>query len=165
MLDASGAITETTCEAPRSGSGAVRQKMHHDLMAHHHRGDVQACALRASDFYGPGVTASTMGERVFGDLVKRKAAQLLVRADAPHSVAYIGDVGGAMATLGMAAEHQPSWGKVWLAPHAPAQTREQIVQRACALLDQPIRFSIVAPWMIRLAGLFYDDTKASIEMQ
>ena len=164
MLDPSQPMTEHSAEAPRSVKGRVRQQMHHDLMASHQRGDVQVSVLRASDFYGPGVTVSAMGERVFGNLVKGKAAQVMVRADCPHSFAFIGDVGKAMATLGLADAGQPTWGKVWLAPHAAAHTQQALVGQACALLGMQPKLSLVKPWLLQLVGLFNADAKASVEM-
>lgn len=164
MLDASQPMTEHSAEAPRSVKGQVRQQMHHDLMARHQQGDVQASVLRASDFYGPGVTMSAMGERVFGNLLKGKSAQVLVRTDCPHSFAFICDVGKAMATLGLAAAGQPTWGNVWMAPHAAPQTQQDIVTQACVLLGMAPKLTVVSPWMMRLVGLFNADAKASVEM-
>jgi nucleoside-diphosphate-sugar epimerase len=165
MLDASNVISESSAEAPRSVKGRVRQQMHHALMAQQRSGDLQVSVLRASDYYGPGVTVSALGERVFGNLVQGKAAQVMVRADLPHSVAYIGDVGQALARLGMADAQHANWGKVWFAPHAPAQTQADIVRHACELLGMPNKLSVAAPWMIQMVGLFNADAKASIEMQ
>jgi nucleoside-diphosphate-sugar epimerase len=164
MLDASQPMTETSPEAPRSAKGRVRQQMHHDLMHHHRSGDLQLSVLRASDFYGPGVTVSAMAERVFGALTRAKPAQVLVRGDCLHSYAFIGDVGAAMATLGVADSAQSTWGKVWLAPHAPAVTQQALVEHACALLGMPTKLSVVQPWMLRMVGWFNADAKASIEM-
>ena len=164
MLDPGQPMTEHSAEAPRSVKGRVRQQMHHDVMARHQQGDVQASVLRASDFYGPGVTVSAMGERVFGNLVKGKPAQVLVRADCPHSFAFIGDVGKAMATLGLADAGQSTWGKLWLAPHAAAQTQQAVVAQACAWLGMTPKCKVVSPWMMKLVGLFNADAKASVEM-
>jgi nucleoside-diphosphate-sugar epimerase len=164
MLDASQTMKEQSAEAPRSVKGRVRQQMHHDLMARHQRGDVRVSVLRSSDFYGPGVTVSAMGERVFGNLVKGKPAQAMVRADCLHSFAYIGDVGNAMATLGLADDGPSTWGKVWLAPHATAQTQQAFVAQACALLGMQPKLTVVKPWLLQLVGLFNADAKASVEM-
>ncbi|NJS37492.1 MAG: hypothetical protein HC765_15580 [Brachymonas sp.] len=136
--------------------------MHGDLMAHHERGDLKVSVLRASDFYGPGVTVSALGARALGHLVQGKPAQIMVRADQLHSFAFIGDVGQALATLGMANQGQQTWGKVWLAPHAPAQTQQAWVDQACNLLAMPSKLSVVQPWMLRIVGLFNADAKASI---
>ncbi len=164
MLDASELMTEHSRQAPRSLKGRVRQQMHHDLMRHHHNADLQVAVLRASDFYGPGVTVSAMGERALGNLVKGKAAQVMVRSDRLHSFAFIGDVGKAMAHLGMADAGQATWGKAWLAPHALAMTQQAFVAKACELLGTPTQLSVVQPWMLHLVGLFNADARASIEM-
>jgi nucleoside-diphosphate-sugar epimerase len=164
MLDAGQPMTEHSAEAPRSVKGRLRQQMHHDLMARHQQGDVQVSVLRASDFYGPGVTVSAMGERVFGNLTKGKSAQLMVRADCPHSFAFIGDVGKAMATLGLADADQSTWGKAWLAPHAAPLTQQALVAQACAMLGRQPKVSLVKPWLLHLVGLFNADAKASVEM-
>ena len=164
MLDPSQPMTEQTPAAPRSIKGRVRQQMHQDLMRHHQKGDLQVSVLRASDFYGPGVTVSAMGERAFGNLVRGKPAQVMARQDCLHSFAYIGDVGKALANLGMADEGYSTWGQVWLAPHAAAQTQEAFVAKACGLLGIQPQFTVVQPWMLRLVGMFNADAKASVEM-
>lgn len=164
MLDASQPMTEQSPQAPRSIKGRVRQQMHQDLMKHHQEGDLQVSVLRASDFYGPGVTVSAMGERAFGNLVRGKPAQVMARLDCLHSFAFIGDVGKALANLGMADEGHSTWGQVWLAPHAAAQTQQTFVAQACGLLGMKPQLTVVQPWMLRLVGLFNADAKASIEM-
>ena len=164
MLDANKPMTERSAEAPRSVKGKVRLQMHHDLMAHHKKGDLEVSVLRASDFYGPGVTVSAMGERVFGNLMKAKPAQVMVRDDCLHSFAYIGDVGKAMATLGLADSGHSTWGHVWLAPHAAALTQRAFVAQACELQGMQPKWSVVPPWLLRLVGFFDTDAKASLEM-
>ena len=164
MLDPSQPMTEQSPEAPRSIKGRVRQQMHHDLMRHHQKGDLQVGVMRSSDFYGPGVTVSAMGQRAFGNLVRGKPAQVTARRDCLHSFAFIGDVGKALANLGLADEGHSTWGRVWLVPHAVAQTQEAFVAQACGLLAMQLKLTVVQPWMLRLVGFFNADAKASIEM-
>lgn len=164
MLDASQPMTEQSPEAPRSIKGRVRQQMHQDLMGHYQKGDLQVGVLRASDFYGPGVTVSAMGQRAFGNLVRGKPAQVTARRDCLHSFAFIGDVGKALANLGLADAGHSTWGRVWLAPHAVAQTQEAFISQACGLLAMQPQLTVVRPWLLRLVGLFNADAKASIEM-
>jgi nucleoside-diphosphate-sugar epimerase len=164
MLDADVTMTETSPVGPRSGKGALRQSMHEALMDHHRRGDLRVVTVRSSDYYGPGVTTSGMGQRMFGPLVRGKAASVMGRADLPHSVAFIEDVGRALATAGCSDDPQV-WGRVWLAPHADPVTQAWMVDTAGRLLGRPCRLSVLGPWMLRLAGLFNADAKASIEMQ
>lgn len=77
---------------------------------------MRAACLRASDYYGPGVTQAALGE-------------------------------------------------VWFAPHAPAVTQREMVERAAALagVDTP-RIISLPPWMLRVAGFFTPSAKATIEM-
>lgn len=164
MMDADSTITETSRVAPSSAKGAVRLEMHERLRALHQAGDLCIVALRASDYYGPGVRTSIMGERVFSRLVAGKAAQVMGRTDQPHSLAFIADVGEAMATLGCSTD-AALWGRAWLAPHAPPATQAEVIAMACRLLDQPTKLSALPGWALPLIGLFSADARASVEMQ
>jgi nucleoside-diphosphate-sugar epimerase len=161
MYDASKPITESSPVAPVSRKGALRQKMAEDVMAAHARGDLRTTTLRASDYYGPGVLASALGERVLGYLVAGKKAQVSGSTNMPHSFAYIEDVGLAAATLGT---RENALGQVWIAPHAPARTQGQMVEEACKALGIEPRMSTVSPLMMRVAGLFIPAARASVEM-
>jgi nucleoside-diphosphate-sugar epimerase len=161
MYDSSKPMTEASPVAPASKKGALRQKMAEEVMAAHQRGEVRATALRSSDYYGPGVLGSALGERVFGNLVAGKKAQLSGSTNMQHSFAYIEDVGLAAATLGT---NDTALGQVWIAPHAPAITQGQMVEEACRVLGIEPRISAVSPVMMRLAGLFISGARASVEM-
>lgn len=161
MYDSSKPITEDSPIAPVSKKGALRQKMAEEVMALHSRGEVRAVALRSSDYYGPGVVGSALGEMVFGNLVAGKKARMLGSAGTLHSFSYIEDVGHAAAVLGT--NDTPSGG-VWIAPHAPAKTQGELVEEACRVLCTETRGSVVSPFMMRLAGLFVTDARASVEM-
>jgi nucleoside-diphosphate-sugar epimerase len=161
MYDSSKAMTEDSPVAPVSKKGALRQKMAEEVMAAHLRGEVRATALRSSDYYGPGVLGSALGERVFGNLVAGKKAQIIGSAKMPHSFSYIEDVGLAAATLGT---NDKALGQVWIAPHAPARTQGKMVEDACRVLGIEPRISAVSPLMIRLVGLFTPEARASAEM-
>lgn len=161
MYDASGPISEASRIAPVSRKGALRQRMAEAVMALHASGAIRAAALRSSDYYGPGVTQSALGERVFGPLVAGKTPQVLGSATLPHSFAYIEDVGVAAALLGM---REAAMGEVWIAPHAPARTQGEMVAEAARVSGVPARTSVVSATMLRLAGLFVPAARASVEM-
>lgn len=161
MYDSSGVITEDSPVRPRSKKGQVRAEMAAEVMAAHQRGDVRAAALRSSDYYGPGVLLSAMGERVFGSLVAGKKAQLTAAADVPHSWAYIEDVGRAAAILGT---NEAALGKAWIAPHAPACTQAEMVKTAAQVLGTEPQYVVVSSMMMRLVGLFNPGARASVEM-
>ncbi|MDX9701165.1 NAD-dependent epimerase/dehydratase family protein [Rhodanobacter lindaniclasticus] len=161
MYDSSKSMNEASPVAPVSGKGALRQKMAEQVMAAHTRGEVRTTTLRSSDYYGPGVLGSALGERVFGNLVAGKTAQLSGSTTMPHSFAYIEDVGLAAAALG---RHDKALGQVWIAPHAPVRTQGQMVEEACRVLGVDPRISAVSPLMMRVVGLFVPAARASVEM-
>ncbi|MGB4441101.1 MAG: NAD-dependent epimerase/dehydratase family protein [Coriobacteriia bacterium] len=161
MYDSSDVMSEAALIAPVSKKGTLRQHMAEEVMAAHERGEIRAVALRSSDYYGPGVTGSAFGDMVFGNLVAGKKAQVSGSLSKPHSFAYIEDVGRAAAELGV---RDDVLGRVWIAPHAPAQTQGQMVEAACRLLGVPMKATGISPMMMRLAGLFIPQAKAGVEM-
>ena len=161
MFDSSKPMTEASPVAPVSAKGMLRKRMAEDVTAAHARGDVRTTALRSSDYYGPGVLGSALGERVFGNLVAGKKAQISGSTKMPHSFAYIEDVGHAVAALGT---HDKALGQVWIAPHAPVRTQGQMVEEACRVLGVEPSISAVSPLMMRLVGLFIPAARASVEM-
>lgn len=161
MYDTAPPITEQSRVSPRSTKGVLRAAMADELRSAHERGEVQVTSLRSSDYYGPGVRASAMGERVFGPLLDHGKPQLLGSADTPHSFAYIEDVGRAAVTIAMRDE---ALGKVWIAPHAPPVTQGEIVRMACALLGTTPSYSVLSATMLRMAGIFIPGARANVEM-
>jgi nucleoside-diphosphate-sugar epimerase len=161
MYDSSKPITEDSPILPRSKKGELRARMAEEVMAAHQRGDIRATALRSSDYYGPGVLGSALGEMVFGNLVSGKKAQLGGSAVMPHSFAYIEDVGRAATMLGT---RQDSLGRAWIAPHAPALTQGAMVEKACRALQINPQMTVVSPLMMRIAGFFIPEARASVEM-
>lgn len=161
MYDSSQPIREDTPVRPRAKKGELRARMAQEVMDAHRRGDIQATTLRSSDYYGPGVLGSAMGEMIFGNLKAGKKAQVGGAADVPHSWAYIEDVGRAAAMLGTRLE---ALGEVWIAPHAPARTQGEMVHLAAEALGVPPQMSVISPMMMRLGGLFIPEARASVEM-
>jgi len=161
MYDARSTITEDSPVHPRSTKGELRARMADELMEAHEVGQIRAAVLRSSDYYGPGVTASALAERVFGNLITKKKAQVLGSATQLHSFAYIEDVGRAAAMLGTTEE---ALGRIWIAPHAPPRTQGDLVERACKTLGLPVRMSVVSPLKLRLAGLFDSGARETVEM-
>lgn len=161
MYDPSKPMMEESPIVPKSKKGKLRAKMAEEVMAAHQRGEIRAAALRSSDYYGPGVLGSALGEMIFGNLVAGKKAQIGGSAVMPHSFAYIEDVGKAAAILGTREE---ALGEVWIAPHAPALSQGEVVEMACQMLEIEPRISVISPMMMRLAGLFVPEARATVEM-
>jgi len=161
MYDTSAPIREDARLAPTSRKGELRWRMGEEVMAAHLRGQLRATQLRSADYYGPGVTGSAWGERVFGPLVAGKPAQLTGSLDVPHAVAYIEDVGRAVAEL---ATREEALGRVWIAPHASARTQREMVAMAAAAAGVEPRASGMGPLMMRLGGLFVPMAREMVEM-
>lgn len=161
MYDSSKPMTEESPIRPKSKKGELRAKMADEVMAAHKRGEVRATALRSSDYYGPGVLGSALGEMVFGNLAAGKKAQLGGSAEMPHSWAYIEDVGRAAAILGTQDE---ALGKVWIAPHAAPVTQGKVVEIAAQFLDTKPQYSVLSKFMMWMGGLFIPAARASVEM-
>ncbi len=162
MYDSSaGPITEQTRIAPASKKGELRAGMAEEVLAAHERGDVRAAILRSSDYYGPGVTGSALGDRVFPPILAGKAGEVLGGLDIPHSYAYIEDVARAAVELGTRDE---ALGRVWIAPHAPAPTQRQVLERVFDLAGRAPKYTTVTPTKMRLAGLFISGAREMVEM-
>jgi nucleoside-diphosphate-sugar epimerase len=161
MYDSSKPMNEESPILPKSKKGKLRAKMAEEVMTAQFRGEVRATALRSSDYYGPGVLGSALGEMVFGNLVAGKKAQLSGSAEMPHSWAYIEDVGQAAAILGTQDE---ALGKVWIAPHAAPVTQGKVVEMAAQFLDTKPQYSVLSKFMMWMGGLFIPAARASVEM-
>ena len=161
MYDSAQPMVEDSPVRPRSKKGELRAQMADEVITAHRRGEIQATALRSGEYYGPGVVGSALGERVFGNLVSGKKAQLTGSPGTPHSWAYIEDVGLAAAILGTS-DDAP--GEVWIAPHAIPSTQQEMLEIAAQELGVEPQYSVVSPMMMRLAGLFVPAARESVEM-
>lgn len=161
MYDSSKPMNEDSLIAPRSKKGELRARMAEEVMAANKRGDIRAAALRSSDYIGPGVLGSALGEMVFGNLVSGKKAQVGGSADTLHSFAYIENVGRSAAILGTREE---ALGKVWITPHGPPVTQRTMVEMASRALGIAPRMTVVSPLMMRIAGIFIPGARATVEM-
>ncbi|MFN2322369.1 MAG: NAD-dependent epimerase/dehydratase family protein [Trueperaceae bacterium] len=161
MYDPSRVIVEDGAIAPVGRKGALRQRLAQEVRDAHDAGRVRAAALRSADYYGPGVTGSAWGDRAFAPLVAGKAAQLTGSMDAKHSLAYVEDVGRAVAVL---ATRDDLLGATWFAPHAPARTQRDLLEFAAGAAGVPPRASAMGTAMMRFGGLFVPQARAMVEM-
>jgi nucleoside-diphosphate-sugar epimerase len=75
--------------------------------------------------FGPLVSESLVGARLFGPLLAGKSAQIFANLDAPHSVSFVRDIARALVTVGA---HDAALGRAWHAPNAPAVTLRQLIE-------------------------------------
>jgi nucleoside-diphosphate-sugar epimerase len=108
------------------------------------------------------VLGSVVGETVFGDLEKGKAANVLGNIDLPHTYTFIDDFGKALVVLG---EHDEALGQVWHVPSAAPITTRQFVTLAADALGVPPKMRTAGPLMMRLVGLFVPEVREMIELE
>ncbi|MCB0979837.1 MAG: hypothetical protein KDB17_04195, partial [Ilumatobacter sp.] len=130
--------------------GAMRARMATDLLEAHAAGRLRATLARASDFYGPGVLGSAMGERVVPRVLAGKKVSVLGSADLPHSFSYMPDVVRTMATL---ATDERAWGRAWHVPNAPAGTQREFVAALAAAAGTEVKVSTVPHVALSALGL------------
>jgi nucleoside-diphosphate-sugar epimerase len=147
-----GPMTETTTLAAPGRKGKVRVKMWQDALSAHQAGRVRATEVRGSDFYGPNVLNSHMGERVVPRVLAGKAVQLFGDPDMLHSYTYVPDMARALVT---AATDPLAWGQAWHAPTNDATTGRAMVAALCRAAGvTPVKVSSMPQLMLTLGGLF-----------
>jgi nucleoside-diphosphate-sugar epimerase len=153
-------LTEDLSSKAAGPNGRLRAKLAARLLDAHSAGRLRATIGRASDFYGPRVRLSTVGERVFGALLRGKPAQLLGDPDLPHTVTYIYDFAEGLVTLG---ERDEALGSVWHVPSAETLSLRQFVGLVAAKAGQPARVQVTPSWIIRFLSLFNATLRAVAE--
>jgi nucleoside-diphosphate-sugar epimerase len=115
-------------------------------------GEARVAALRAPDFYGPGVGLSFLGDTSIGKLAQGKAAVFVGSADVLHDYAYVPDVARAATTLLDAPDS--AFGQAWHMPCAPTRTTRDILQIAADTLGVKLRISAMPAWMLGPSAMF-----------
>ena len=82
------------------GQGPHRAAMTQELLAARDAGRIHIAIGRASDFFGAGVTESTLGERIFANALAGRRADFIGNPDLPHTYSYVPDIAAGLATLG-----------------------------------------------------------------
>jgi nucleoside-diphosphate-sugar epimerase len=160
--DTNGApMTEDLPCGAHTRKGAVRAEMSRQLLDAHRAGKVRVAMARGSDFFGPGVLQSALGERALVPALRGKSASLLGSLDLPHSYTFIDDFGEAMAILG---ERNDALGQAWHVPNAPALTQRELMTLVFREIGSPPRMSAAGRGMMRLAGLFVPAARETVEM-
>lgn len=156
-----GPIHEGLPYQAHTRKGQLRARMAEQLAEAHAQGRVRMAAIRGASFFGPRVHESAFGERVFGPILRGKAAQLLGRMDLAHSFTYIGDFGEALAIAG---ERDEALGQHWHVPNAPPITQQAMMDLLAAELGRPIKVQAMGKTMLAFAGLFIPGARETVEM-
>ncbi len=119
-------------------------------------------ALRAPDFYGPGVGRSHIGDVGFGMLAKGKPATLLLPPDTPHAFAYVPDIGRAAVSLLDADDD--AYGQAWHVPCAPTLTARQILKLGADAIGAKLRITAIPGLVLQALGVFAPYLREMAEM-
>lgn len=157
-----GPMTEGLPLRAHTRKGRVRAAMHEDLMRAHRAGTVAVTVARGSDFFGPFVGGSAVGERGFKAVVGGKPAEVFGDPDTPHSFTFIEDFGAAMAMLG---GDDRALGEVWHVPNAPPVSMRRFFELAFRLAETPPRMRKVGALELRMLGAVVPPVREMIEMQ
>jgi nucleoside-diphosphate-sugar epimerase len=149
-------MTESTPTRPEGAKSVTRAAMSQQLLDAHARGDLEVVIGRAADLVGPGVTASSMGERVFAPALKGKKAQTLGRPDTLHSYSYAPDVGRNLVLLGSRAD---AFGQVWHLPNPETLTTRQVITKVYDAIGTKPRITTLTRPMLRAVGLVSADVR------
>jgi nucleoside-diphosphate-sugar epimerase len=145
-----GPVTEDLPWDADTQKGRTRAEMARRVLDAHDAGVVRAAIGRASDFYGPGVRDSVVGERVFGNLLQGRKAEVLGDPDKPHTYTYVEDFGRALVTLG---SDERAWGEVWHVPSPPTLSTREFVELVAEAVGVEPRMRVAPGWLLRLAGV------------
>lgn len=126
-------------------------------------GRVRVAALRAPDFYGPGVLQSHIGETGLAAIARGKAAIFVFAPDQPHDYAYVPDIGRAMVTLLDADDD--AFGQAWHMPCAPTLSTRQILAMGAAQAGVTLRLNAIPQFALPVLGLFMGFVRELREMR
>jgi nucleoside-diphosphate-sugar epimerase len=145
-------LTENLPHLATGKKGLTRAQMADELLLAHQSGKVRVAIGRASDFYGPGVKQSSLGERVFGFALSGKPVSLLGNLDKPHTYTYIDDFARGLVTL---AQEDRALGEVWHIPSAKTLTTREMLELIFDELGAASKISTLSRGMVTMIGLFH----------
>jgi len=145
-------ITEDMPYAADTKKGNLRAGMADELAVAAEEGRIEVATARASDYFGPGATVqSQFGDRVIGNALAGKPAQVIGNPDTIHSYTYSRDAGEVLATLGT---DDRAVGQVWIVPNAPARTTNELIAMVGNDLGTNIKVRVAPDFLLRVMGLF-----------
>ncbi|MEU9303462.1 NAD-dependent epimerase/dehydratase family protein [Streptomyces sp. NPDC048269] len=148
-----GPMTEKLPLAATGPKGRVRAAMWEQARSLHEQGRIKAVEVRASDFFGPGVTdGGHLAARVVPRVLRGKPVTTLGDPDAPHSWTYLPDVARALVEV---AGEERAWGRAWHVPTQPALTTREMVDRLAAEAGAgPVAVRRLSPAVLGVVSVF-----------
>ncbi len=152
-----GVIDETTPRTATGGKLGVRT----DLLRAREASSTHTVSVVASDFFGPGVRTSHVGERLVPKILAGKTVNVVGSLDQPHSFTFVPDLARAMVTASL----DPAlWDRVLHAPTVEAGTQRELVAAiaSAAAVDMPRAFAVPS-WVFKAMGVVLVDMRELAE--
>lgn len=157
-----GTLTEEMPLEATTRKGAVRAQLSKDLLAAHEAGRAKCVAGRATDFFGPAVRMSALGERFWPAALSGKTVDWVGDPDTRHSFAFLPDLAAAYVTLG---QTPALWGEAWHLPALPAVSVREICEMVRPPEATPTKLRQTPSWLLRAVGLFQPAAGEIVEMR
>lgn len=140
-------MSEQTPVRPNGVKGRVRAEMWADALTAHRAGQIRAVEVRASDYFGPGASPGTsfLNEYVIKPTSKgKRSSPPMGVAGAPHSWAFLPDIGVSVAAVAQADQRGPDWGRPWHVPCPEPRSMAEVAAEVAETLGLESRG--VKPW-------------------
>ena len=156
-----GPLTEDLPYRPVGPNTSTRAALATGLMEAHARGKVRAAIGRASDFFGPDVHLSTVGDEVFARALAGKPARIVGNPGMPHTYTFIDDFAAGLVTL---ATHDQALGEVWHVPSAETITARAFIELVFKQLGARPRLQAVPRIVVSAMAMFVPTMKGVREV-
>lgn len=157
--------SETTPRQPTTRKGQVRLEMEEMLEVAAREHGIRVIAVRAGDFFGPGVGSSWFAQALAKGGMQAKSIQSLVPSGVGHAWAFVPDLAETFARLVDRRADLPAYTMVHFAGHYDATGRAMTdaARRGIGRPDLPVK---PFPWIILwLAAPFVGFMREAIEMR
>jgi nucleoside-diphosphate-sugar epimerase len=158
-------VDELAPRLPTTRKGKVRLEMEQMLEDASRRDGVKAIALRAGDFFGPGVVNSWFTQALAKDGLSTRVIRVPARPGAAHAWAYVPDLAEAFARLVDVRASLPTFTLAHFAGHTDVTGLEMAhaVRRATGWFGITLK---PFPWLaLRLAAPFVPGLREVLEME
>jgi nucleoside-diphosphate-sugar epimerase len=156
-----GPLTEDLPNRAMGPKGRTRAQMATAIMQAHQSGKIPATIGRASDLFGPGVTNSMMGERVFRPALAGHRVDMLGCLDVPHTYTFVDDFAKGLVILGQRPE---ALGGIWHIPSALTLTTRQFLEKVFLLAGTNPKIRVAPRWLVSLMSRFHPMMRELKEM-
>jgi nucleoside-diphosphate-sugar epimerase len=155
-------MTEDLPLAATTVKGRARVAMTRELLDAQADGRVQIAIGRASDFFGAGVTESSLGERVFAKAIAGRRVDFLGNPELLHTYSYVPDIAAGLVTLGT---DDRAIGEVWHLPGPPTVSTRAVLDLVADQVGHPIEIRRMPKAALRVLGLVSPLMRGLAEME